>query len=331
LTTSDTTLSIICTTHNAANRTTQLFSHLLELLGSSSRIEIVLIDDGSTDLTASQLEGFRQALDEATQARVLVHRQNTNSGVSAARNTGIGLSRGRYLCFLDDDDTLSTGNLPALLQMLDTCESDLVTLDLQEVKQGETKWVRHMRVRHNDPARFLQEAIVRGKLVVQAWAYAYKRTFIEQCRWSFPFGLVHEDCFSTPTALLRARTFSQFERPFYQYRRRAGSITSNNEPKHIQRRAHDLVEICERLLTEVALAPPALQSAIAAKQFEWLAYAWKITGQTRDTQFIQRAQQLKAQLIEPRPHWKLLRWTPPVLLRNHKHLRRVRGCLQSIR
>jgi len=58
-------------------------------------LECIVVDDGSTDDTAGVLEPYAD--------RVQVIRQ-PNQGLSAARNTGIGAARGRYVAFLDADD-----------------------------------------------------------------------------------------------------------------------------------------------------------------------------------------------------------------------------------
>ena len=57
--------------------------------------EVIVVDDGSTDSTPALLGGFPE---------VRVHRWEDNRGVSAARNQGIRMARGEWICFLDSDD-----------------------------------------------------------------------------------------------------------------------------------------------------------------------------------------------------------------------------------
>jgi GT2 family glycosyltransferase len=74
-------------------------------------LEVVVVDDGSTDDTADVLREFEGA------GNVTVVRQ-TNGGLPAARNRGLLESRGEFVCFLDSDDVLVDTHISTLLEPL---------------------------------------------------------------------------------------------------------------------------------------------------------------------------------------------------------------------
>jgi glycosyltransferase involved in cell wall biosynthesis len=74
-------------------------------------IELIVVDDGSTD-------GTRQILESCSDHRLTVIRQH-NSGVSAARNIGLAAARAPYVFFLDADDILLPNALCQMVSRLD--------------------------------------------------------------------------------------------------------------------------------------------------------------------------------------------------------------------
>ena len=94
-------VSVVVPSHNRArllSRTLQ--SILAQQMGD---LEVVVVDDGSTDHTAS--------VAAAADPRVVVLRNEAPAGVSAARNRGIAAARGTWLAFCDDDDLWSPEKL----------------------------------------------------------------------------------------------------------------------------------------------------------------------------------------------------------------------------
>lgn len=73
-------------------------------------IEMILIDDGSTDQTGVMLEEFAKGESRATVMHIV------NNGVSIARNRGIERAHGRYIAFMDADDVLEENGLSKLYE-----------------------------------------------------------------------------------------------------------------------------------------------------------------------------------------------------------------------
>ncbi len=102
---------------------------------SADRIEIIAIDDGSTDGTGEYLEKF--AARTAILTRVI--RQQNSGGPSGPRNVGLGLARGRYVFFLDADDHLGEQALERMVAMADRHGTDVVLGKVEGVGRSAPK------------------------------------------------------------------------------------------------------------------------------------------------------------------------------------------------
>lgn len=82
-------------------------------------LEILLVDDGSTDGSATIAKQY-----ETKETRIrLIHQENR--GLSGARNTGINLATGDYLIFVDSDDSISSTHIEILYQALKKTDADV--------------------------------------------------------------------------------------------------------------------------------------------------------------------------------------------------------------
>ena len=101
-------LSVIIASYNHEDYIAQTLRSLEEQ--SFQDFEIIMVDDGSADRT---VEVARDA-----GSRAQIHTQE-NQGVVAARNRGVGLAQGQYICFVDSDDLVLPGRFERQVRALD--------------------------------------------------------------------------------------------------------------------------------------------------------------------------------------------------------------------
>ncbi|MFE6283492.1 glycosyltransferase family 2 protein [Streptomyces sp. NPDC057877] len=104
------------------------------------RLEVIAVDDGSTDGTGEYLEEFA----DQSHLRVTVIRQENSGGPSGPRNVGLGLATGRYVFFLDADDRLGAEALERLVAMADKAGTDVVLGRVEGVNRNapQSMWRR---------------------------------------------------------------------------------------------------------------------------------------------------------------------------------------------
>ncbi len=108
------------------------------------RFEVVLVDDASTDDLAAALEPF------ADDRRVRLVQHERNRGVSAARNSGVQAARGRFVAFLDSDDSWRADKLEKQIACMEAHGgSDAICGTLTEVRAGGV--VKRVRPKHRKP------------------------------------------------------------------------------------------------------------------------------------------------------------------------------------
>lgn len=107
------TVSVIIPSYNSAAFLGEAIESVLSQRYSD--LELIVIDDGSTDETLDVLRSFKDP-------RLLAHRQD-NTGLAGARNAGMERARGEYISFLDADDRWLPGKLQSDVAILQTMPS----------------------------------------------------------------------------------------------------------------------------------------------------------------------------------------------------------------
>ena len=102
--------SVITAVYNVASYLSEAIESILcQDIGFKDSVELILVDDGSTDSSGEICDHYQALYPD--NIKVL---HQPNGGAASARNAGIALASGRYLNFLDGDDKLSPGTLSAV-------------------------------------------------------------------------------------------------------------------------------------------------------------------------------------------------------------------------
>lgn len=138
--------------------------------------EILFIDDRSTDNTASVAQ---RTLDSCTRPVRLI-RRTENRGVSAARNLGLALSRGEFVCFIDADDFIEPNYLTLLYNAISAEKSDLALCGFNHYFADSGKTVpERFKLKKSlaQPEDYLFAWHMR-KISTSVWGFLYRREFL---------------------------------------------------------------------------------------------------------------------------------------------------------
>ncbi|MEV5928236.1 glycosyltransferase family 2 protein [Streptomyces cellulosae] len=193
--------------------------HLPRFLASVSsltileRIQVILVDDGSTDGTHGLLADFA---DRHTQVQLVTQ---PNGGPGAARNRGLREVRAPYVAFADADDMLAPAGLSAMLASARSNRADVVVADFTNVPlRPYGRWKRYFG--HGD--QHVDDLTRWPDLVFSAsvWNKLFSMPFLRRTGAAFPEGVLFEDAWFSIPALLSAHRINLLDRPVYEYRQR---------------------------------------------------------------------------------------------------------------
>jgi CDP-glycerol glycerophosphotransferase len=207
-------------------------------------LEVVLVDDGSTDGSAAIAQSY-----VARDDRFRIVSQ-PNGGLSKARNTGLDAATGDFLAFLDSDDLLPPNAYELLLGALEQTGSDFATGNVHRLSSWGT-WQSQFLERAFETTR-LRTHVTRDRPLLAdrtAWNKLWRRSFWGERR--FPEGVVHEDIPVILPAHFMASSVDVIADPTYLWRSREGgelSITQRRlEPRVLLDRLAAISQVCDYL------------------------------------------------------------------------------------
>ena len=186
-------------------------------------IEIICIDDGSTDCTNEILSRFCQH-----DKRIKIVTQQ-NSGVSVARNKGLMLAKGEYISFIDSDDWVDKNYFENLLSAIERNNCDIAAATIIRKR----KYFQKNRVHYTKEIVYktLQEKINICKIpqCCYIWNKLYKKELIGGT--IFKEGVLFEDVLWLPQIIKKARNIVTVPNTQYYYRVTKGSIVKTTSKR----------------------------------------------------------------------------------------------------
>ena len=184
-------------------------------------IEIIFIDDGSTDNSKKIIDKYMLNYSEK-----IKYLYKENGGLSSARNYGIPYAKGEYIAFLDSDDYIEPTMYEEMYNVAKKENSDMVECDF--IWEYPDKQKYDCGQIYNSK----KEALEKARVV--AWNKLIKRDILEKEKIEFPFGLRYEDVEFFYKLVPSLNKISFVKKYFIHYVQRNDSIVNTQNSKTME-------------------------------------------------------------------------------------------------
>lgn len=253
-------VSVIVPVYNVEDYLQECYESIVRQ--SYSNLEIILVDDGSTDGSGELCD---ELVKDDGRAKVI---HKSNGGLSDARNVGLRASHGDWISFVDSDDYVSPVFIEVLLNAALIMECQIAAIPFgKPFKDG-----RICKLKDSlgavTPPRFVVQEVAQSLMLYQAldtgaqWRL-YSRALLGAD--PFPVGLYYEDLASVYKIIHKVDGVAVVDsRELYAYRIRGNSIVRQ---KYTHIKAESALKISERLYGDICAWYPSLERAAASRCF----------------------------------------------------------------
>lgn len=192
-------------------------------------IEVIVVNDCSTDNTLKVLEGYQQ---------IKVFSTPVNSRQGAARNIGLDNCTGDYVLFIDADDELYASDvLWKLAQRINASNNpDIIYLGLKSVGRREIELIPNEK-------NTKKEYRLAENPFINVTTVCWKNSLIQENKIRFPEKIRYEDVYFAFLGIEKAKTYEFMDMIYYLYNTRSESTTTN----YTLSQARDTVNLIEKL------------------------------------------------------------------------------------
>ena len=241
-------VSIIIPVYNSAKYLKTCLDSVLSQ--TYQNLEIILIDDGSTDNSNKLVDDFAKSNPHIKS----LHQKN--AGLSAARNAGIKNATGNYIMFVDSDDYIEPDMIKDMLAALEKTDSDIAVCSFKETYPNGK--ISHFNSRNHPQKVYDQESALHAMLkeegfMVSATMKLFPKNYFKDI--TFPIGKVHEDVATTYKLIMKAEKIVFLPGEYYVYQHLGDSIISN-----FDNRKFDLIALTDQMCDDIDKKFPNLKN-----------------------------------------------------------------------
>lgn len=206
-----------------------------------SNLEIIVVDDGSSDKTGDVIDEFAKR-----DSRIIpVHKEN--SGVSAARNTGLDIAKGEYIGFVDGDDLIEAQMYEKLMELATNYQVDIAHCGYQMVFPDRVDFyygTKNLKIQnHFTGVRDLMEATL---VEPGLWNKLYHKKIFNNLRLDSKIK-INEDLLLNYYAFQKAQNSIFLDEPYYHYMVRGNSASTSSWNKN---KLLDPILVLEKMYAE---------------------------------------------------------------------------------
>lgn len=246
-------ISVIIPVYNVEKYLEQCLKSVIKQ--TYKNIEIILVDDGSTDDSGKICDEYAQKDSRI----VIIHKKN--GGLSDARNVGIDNAKGQYITFIDSDDDVIKEYVEYLYKLLKIEKTKMaiasytVVSKSRKINMGELYQEKLLSTEE-----CLERMLCEEGISVSAWAKLYDKELFKDVK--FPVGKLNEDNGTTYKLILQCEKIAYGNKSIYNYYKRENSImTSKFNLKKL-----DLIELTDEMCDEIDKRYPELKESTDKKR-----------------------------------------------------------------
>lgn len=186
-------------------------------------IEVILVNDGSVDASDSLCIEYKALSNHS----VIYIKHEKNNGVSAARNSGLNIAKGKYFFFLDADDIIPPSAIQSLYKAAEKNHADIVKGNINKFNENNEKAMGYVAKGNSiyKEGEVLTTLLRHERIRGHSWGKLFLR---KNNDIAFPLGVaMAEDLLFCVEYFLQANKLVIIPEDVYKYREHAGSVTDN--------------------------------------------------------------------------------------------------------